>query len=285
MGKCMVKGGWFFLLTLLLLSCSRHSTHQAQGYIEGQYTYMATSVSGALIHLAVGRGDRVKKGQLLFTLESQPESDSYHVALENVKQAVAARDAILANLHYAKVTLDRNRILVRKKVLQPSELDKALASYESSTADLAKATASISAMKAELAKAIWVKDQKIMNAPLDAQVFDVYYRVGEYTTANQAVVSLLAPADIKVIFYINEADLGGMRLKEAVTVQCDQCEKVYPAQVSFISPRAEYTPPVIYSEQTREKLIYRIEAVFKPEDAIHLHPGQPVTVAYTHHAV
>lgn len=279
------KGGYLGIVFLLigLCSCSPNPNHEAQGYIEGRYTYMATPVSGVLKEWAVARGTQVKKGQLLFVLEEEPESDLYQAAVENLKQSVASRDAITANLSYSKIMYERYKILVPKNAIEKSALDNAKSAYLANIAQLAQANANIASTSAALAQAEWTLNQKKVYAPLDAIVFDTYYRVGEYTIANQSVLSLLAPADIKAIFYINEADLGGMQLGNEVSVHCDGCEKLYTGRISFISPSAEYTPPVIYSTETNEKLIYRIEAEFSPADAFHLHPGQPVTVTYKIH--
>jgi HlyD family secretion protein len=270
-------------LSIGLCGCSPDSSNEAQGYIEGRYTYMATPVSGVLKEWAVMRGTRVKQGQLLFVLEEQPESDLYDAALQNLKQSTASRDAIAANLTYAKIMYERYKILVPKNAIQQSMLDSAKSTYVATIAQLAQANANIAYNSATLAQASWTLNQKKVYAPVDAIVFDTYYRLGEYTIANQSVLSLLAPADIKAIFYISEADLGSIQLGDKVSVQCDSCEKLYFGRISFISPSAEYTPPVIFSTETNEKLIYRIEAEFKPTDAYHLHPGQPVTVTYKIH--
>jgi HlyD family secretion protein len=52
--------------------------------------------------------------------------------------------------------------------------------------------------------------------------------------------------------------------------------------VSFISPQAEYTPPVLYSQENRYKLVFLVELVFEPGPAAGLHPGQPVDVQFGH---
>jgi len=269
-------------IVIFLASCSR-SENRAQGYIEGRYTYIATPVSGILKQLLVSRGNLVKQGQTLFMLEQRPESDAYRAALESYHQAIASRDQVIADLTYAKLTFERNKVLVPKRAIEQSSLDNARARYESTMAQLAGANANIAVAEATLAQADWTQEQKTVYAPVDAIVFDTYYRLGEYTEEGKAILSLLAPQDIKVIFYISERDLGGIQLNDKVSVRCDNCQKTYSGRVSFISPSAEYTPPVIYSTETNEKLVYRIEAEFLPQDAYHLHPGQPVYVTYPHH--
>lgn len=269
------------VFVLALQGCSRTPPH-VQGYIEGRYTYMATPVSGVLKELFVERGSMVKRGDMLFALEEQPEIDAYHAAEENLKQSVASRDAIIANLAYAKIMYKRYKVLVPKNAIQQSQLDNAESIFLATQSQLVQANANIAASNASLLQARWTKEQKAVTAPVNAVVFDTYYRLGEYTEANQAVLSLLAPADIKAIFYVNERDLGKLRLGKKVVVACDGCSRSYTGRTSFISPSAEYTPPVIFSDQTNDKLIYRIEAEFGPEEAIHLHPGQPVRVSYAH---
>lgn len=268
-----------FCCLLNLMSCSRQSAHQAQGYIEGRYTYIASPVSGKITSLLVERGMRVKQADILAVLEGQPESEMYLAALENYQAAIAARNATVANLIYAKKTFQRYKILVPKNAIQQSQLDNAASIYYATDAQLAQADAQIASLKATLAQTAWTKSQKTLVAPVNAIVFDVYYRLGEYTIASQPIISLLAPQDIKVIFYVSERHLSQLQLGEKVTVNCDGCHP-YQAQISFISPSAEYTPPVIFSNETKVKLIYRIEARFSTQEAYQLHPGQPVSVSY-----
>lgn len=266
---------------LLMNSCSRQQENVAQGYIEGRYTYMATPVSGVLQQLLVQRGTRVKQGQLLFVLEAEPESDLYKAAVEAMNQSIESRNAIQANLEYNKLTYDRYKILVPRQAIQQSQLDNAKSLYESTLAQFWQASAKIAEEKAAVAQSKWTLEQKSIYAPVDGIVFDTYYRIGEYTEASKAILSLLAPHDIKAIFYIGQINLGSIQLNDKVSVRCDGCEKIYSGRISFISPTAEYTPPVIYSTETNEKLVYRIEAEFTPEVAIKLHPGQPVSVMYS----
>lgn len=277
---CWLERVLVAILVISLSSCQESSQTSAQGYIEGRYTYMATPVSGVLKELLVERGTMVKQGQKLFMLEEEPELDTYRAAVQNLQESIAARDAIIANLTYAKLTYERYKVLVPKKAIQQSALDNAESTLNATNAQLAQSKATIAASLANLAQAKWTKEQKVVVAPVNARVFDTYYRLGEFTIANKAVLSLLAPEDIKAIFYVPQPILGSLRLRQSVEVQCDGCVHPLSAKISFISPVAEFTPPVIYSIETNDKLIFRVEAVFKPEDAINMHPGQPVSVTF-----
>lgn len=267
----------------LATGCSRQPAWKAQGYIEGRYTYIATSVAGILTHLYVDRGKYVKAGDMLFVLEQQPESDKLKAAQDSLQQAIAGRNAINANLDFAKLTYQRYQILVPKKAIQQSALDNARSTYNATLQQLTQADASIAEANALLAQAQWMLKQKSVNAPVEGLVFDTFYRVGEYVEAGKPVLSMLAPENIKVIFYISEVNLGAIHLGDKVSVQCDGCQQNYEGTISFISPTAEYTPPVIYSNETNAKLIFRIEGSFAPDQARMLHPGQPVTVTSVSH--
>ena len=63
-----------------------------------------------------------------------------------------------------------------------------------------------------------------------------------------------------------------------MTLTCDACAANLSGVISFVAPQAEYTPPLIYSESSKSKLVYMIEARPSPEQAIRLNPGQPIEV-------
>jgi len=110
-------------------------------------------------------------------------------------------------------------------------------------------------------------------------VQDTLYVQGEWVPAGSPVISLLPPENIKIRFFVTEKGLGGLRLGQTVKISCDSCGPAINANISYVSPQAEYTPPVIYSKENRSKLVFLIEAKTSPVDAIKLHPGQPVDVA------
>ena len=96
--------------------------------------------------------------------------------------------------------------------------------------------------------------------------------------AGSPVVTVLPPANVKVRFFVPEPRLGAMRVGQRVEVSCDGCGAPVAAQVTYISPQAEYTPPVIYSRESRAKLVFLVEARANAADSARLHPGQPVDV-------
>ena len=90
----------------------------------------------------------------------------------------------------------------------------------------------------------------------------------------------MTPDNIRLIFYIPEEHFSQIKLGHEVTFECDGCQTAQKARITYISPQAEYTPPVIYSRESRAKLVYRIEANLPVKSAMNYHPGQPVQVNY-----
>jgi HlyD family secretion protein len=253
------------LVTIFIAGCSRHSPNQFQGYIEGEYVYVASPLSGTLQQLAVARGDRVETGQWLFQLERRAEADAARQASNNLAQAKA--NLALSEAEYAR----REQLRRDQGVISAEELDQARAQRDADQAH-------VEAQTAGLAKANWSFEQKEQFAPTNAFVQDTLYRVGEWVAAGKPVVELLPPDNLKVRFFVPETILPKIKPGQTVRVTFDGGNRDDSATVNYISTQAEYTPPVLYSQQNRAKLVYMIEATFSPADASHLRPGQPVDV-------
>ena len=130
--------------------------------------------------------------------------------------------------------------------------------------------------RSALASAEWKLQQRTGSAPAPGRVLDTYYRTGEMVPAGAAVLSLLPDGALRVRFFVPEPQLSSVRLGAPVRVTCDGCPGPLDAQVSFVSPKPEYTPPVVYAGDARSKLVYLVEA--RSSALQGLHPGQPLDV-------
>lgn len=304
-----------FLLSLLGLSgCHRHEV--LQGYLEGEYVYLASNYSGILKDLAVSRGQQVHKGQLIYVLDSEPEASTAAQAKQQWQQAqdtlrdlqsgqrntvlesiVAQRQQAVANLDYSKKTLERYRQLFARGVLAKASLDQAESNFRRDqnlvsqfAANLQEARqgardnqikaqlALVQAAKAAYDKALWQLQQKTIAAPTAGLINDTYYKPGEFVNAQQPVAALLPPENIYLVFYIPEPQRSQIKIGQSLQFTCDHCEGKYPAKVNYISAQAEYTPPVIFSRESRGKLVYRVQAALPLATAKRFYPGQPVEV-------
>jgi HlyD family secretion protein len=253
------------LAAALLAGCSGGSPGTFQGYIEGEYVYVAAPLGGALTNLAVARGDPVKAGPLLFELERGSEAAALDVAKKNLAQAGAS--LALSAAEFGR----REKLRADQGVISAEELDQAHAQRDTDAA-------LVESQQAALDKAKWSFDQKQQFAPADAQVHDTLYRQGEWVAAGNPVVVLLPPENLKVRFFVPETALAQIKTGQSVEVSFDSAAKKYSATINYISTQNEFTPPVIYNRENRAKLVYMIEAKFSPADAADLRPGQPVDV-------
>jgi len=265
------------LLSLSLFGCNQKDSHLYQGYAEGRYTYISVNFPGKLEKLNVERGMQINQNQALFTLDQEPEQSNYDKTLAQLNQAKAAVTQAESSLDLNKKTYERNKALVKVGDVSKEAFDTAQSAYEQSDAQLKQAKDNFNSLEANLRQSSWSLRQKTLYAPKAALVYDTYFLPGEWVPAGQPVVSLLSPQDIKIIFFVSEKMLGQLSLNQKISLSCDGCQKYYPAKITFISPTAEYTPPIIYSDERRDKLVYRIEAY--PDNPLFFHPGMPVKVS------
>lgn len=306
------------LALLLVTGCKPKSDGSWQGYIEGEYVYVSAPLGGTLTSLNVKRGDTVKNAQPLFALENVAETAAVQEASQKLAQAKAKRDNLLKGRRPSEIASLEARLAQNKVnsalaerdyerlnnlhksnsgAVSQEQLDQARSKFDASKAEAQSLQADIDTAKlggredeikaaelevtmlaAALAKTNWSVDQKQQASPADAVVHDTIYRPGEFVSAGSPIVSLLPPQNIKVRFFVPQDKLAGLKPGTAVQVSFDGTDKVYAATVSYIATQAEFTPPVIYSQQTRSKLVFMIEAQFSPTDSTALHPGQPVDV-------
>jgi len=306
-----------FLLAALLAGCQPVQEARLQGYVEGEPVLIAAQQSGQLTSLAVQRGDAVKAGMALFSQDQATEVANVNQAKAQLAQVQAQLAdlatgkrppeiaVVAAQLKDAEVKrklaaedLVRQQALVAKGFVSVQALDRArtqLASDEAAIAQMnaqvatarlpgredaqAAAQAQVAASQAVLDQSAIRLEQKSQRAPVSGQVQDTFYRTGEWVAPGQPVVSILPAENIKVRFFVPETRLGALKTGQTVQVNCDGCPNPLPATIRFISPTAEYTPPVLFSEKNRHRLVYLVEAWPQPKDAARLHPGQPVDVS------
>jgi HlyD family secretion protein len=303
-------------LSALLSACDRKGNGVVQGYIEGEFVYVASPMAGALRSLEVERGTEVKEGDPLFTLEDGYEKAAREEAARKVAQAEAnfedakqgqrptelqsmqaqldqARAALaLSQTEYqrqgllggtgvaSKQEVDRARSTRDQDQQRVSQLEAALetAQLGARAQQIVAAEAALKAQQAVLAGTEWSLSQKQQNSPKTGLVFDTLYREGDWVGAGKAVIILLPPANIKARAFVSQEKVGLIHQGDPVSLFVDGVKEPVTGRVSYISAKAEFTPPVIYSQEMREKLVFMIEISFDPKTAAKLHPGQPVDV-------
>lgn len=274
----IIKCLWILVFFGVLSACKKEATKPLQGYIDADYTYISSSFSGNLIKLNVARGNIINKGDLLFELDAQPEESQLNKAKANVAQAMAQIQIQKTQLEYQKVLLQRYKKLIRSGGISQEELDTTQNNYNNAKISLIAQEASMQSSMAELTKTEWMRSNKKIYSPISGYVYDTYFTIGELVPETRPVLSLVASENLKVVFYIFEPLLATLQLKQTVNISYNGYNKTIPATISYISSKSEYTPPYIFSENTRTKFVYRIEAKPIQTALLHLHPGQPVSV-------
>ena len=154
--------------------------------------------------------------------------------------------------------------------------DIAKANYDQAAARIAQIRAQEQQAQAALANARYQLSERDVIARTSGRVEDVYFRTGEYAPAMTPVVSILPPENIYVRFFVPETQFAQVQLGQKVAISCDGCAHASTATISFIAQQEEFTPPVIFSIGSREKLVFKIEA--RAPGGLKLNPGQPVQV-------
>ena len=309
----------FLVMILIQPGCERPPSNRVQGYVEGEYVYVASPYAGALASLSVRRGKQVSEGDPLFALDQVSEKAARDEAEKKLGQALAnfedakkgrrpsEIESLKAQLKYAQATLRLSMQEVARQENLKSipgaavemEVDRARAIRDQNQQRVAQlkadlhtgllgaradqvmaAEAEVRAREAALTKAEWALAQKRQAAPKAGLVFDTLYREGEWVEAGRPVIVLLPPDHIKVRMFVSETKVGAIKLGDLVQITVDGVQGLIQGKVSYISPRAEYTPPVIYSQENRKKLVFLVEALFDQNAARNLHPGQPVDVRF-----
>lgn len=285
-----------------------------QGYVEGENLYLAAPYEGKLVKKAVSRGDHVDKDQVLFQIDPKPESMAVEQLAEGQKEAEyltidlekprraleiqALEDQVYivdASLALANIRLKRYNELYQKQAVDLDHVDEARSYVKQLEATKAQAVANldlgmmgarvdqIKAQHARLSQAhlalslgMWKLSQKTVSAPTDGLIFDTYYQEGEFVPAGHPIASLLPRENIRIEFFVPARTLPKLQLNQTVEFTCEGCASVNKAVINYISPEAEYIPPLVYSRENSDKVVFRIKA--KIVDPLQFKPGQPVEI-------
>ncbi|MFZ6710639.1 HlyD family secretion protein [Undibacterium sp. TC9W] len=304
-------------VVFMLAACNENTSTAWSGYAEGEYVYISAPLGGKLDSIKVQAGQQVNKDSPLFALDAEAENAAHDEASARLTSAqaqasntekgrraeeIAVTQAQLtsaqAQAALARQELARQQQLVGQGFVSKSRMDDAQTNVKLAEARVAElnaalivaklparvderaaAQASADAAKEALRQTTWRSAQKSQNAPANAQVAEVFFRQGEYVQAGQPVLSLLPPENRKARFFVPEAELGKIAVGQAVSLHCDGCSASVPAHISRIASQAEYTPPVIYSNAQRAKLVFMVEAKPDQPGKLLLHPGQPLDVS------
>lgn len=287
----------------------------AVGYVEGDYVLLAPIEVAQVETIAVRRGERVEPGKPLVTLESADATIAVAQAEAALAQAqaqladlqvgkrpeeIAVLEATVrsakAQAEEARRVLVRTQDLFKRGIATQAQLDEAATALEVAQAQIGQSEANLAVAglparpetikaadnqvkqaQAALDQAKWRLSKRVLTAPAAGRVNDVIRNPGDTAGPSAPVLSILPDGAVKLTLYVPEAAFSSIEVGTHLAVRCDGCAPGLTARVSYVSPDPEFTPPVIYSLENRQKLVYLVEA--KPENAgTALQPGQIVDV-------
>lgn len=282
------------LAAFLLAACAEEDNGAFAGYVEADLLYLAPQDAGIVKSLAVKEGDKVAAGDVVFTLDptrltfaaaqARASADSAAARAEDdgamTKQIAEAEAA----LKLADQTFRRSRALVKDGAVSREKYDSDAATLAAAEARLERLRAEQEAMRREWDAAVAaasLAEKRVADlataAPAAGTIERIYRRPGEIAVTGDPVVALLSPENVKLKFFAPEEKLSSLALGDAVEFSCDGCAAPRKARISFIASEPQYTPPVIYSQKERTKLVFLVEA--RPDEPEGLRPGLPVTIA------
>jgi HlyD family secretion protein len=287
----------------------------AVGYVEGDYVLLAPNDVAQVESVAVKRGDRVEPGEKLVELEqddaeiavaqaeaalAQAQAQLADLQVGKRPEEIAVLEASVrsarAQADDAQRTLARTKDLLKRGVATQAQYDDAATQAEVAEAAIGQSEANLAVgklparpeqikaaqnqvdqAKAALHQAQWRLSKRTLTAPAAGRVNDVIRNPGDTAGPTAPVLSMLPDGAVKLTVYIPEAAFSSVKVGDMLSVRCDGCAPGLKARVSYVSPDPEFTPPVIYSLENRQKLVYLVEA--RPQgDGTRLQPGQIVDV-------
>jgi HlyD family secretion protein len=235
-------------LAAALGGCNEPRDPGYQGWVEADMIFVSPDESGRVTKLNVREGDEIKTGDQLYSVDDDMQQ---------------------ANLNQNKATLANAQ----------QSYDRALSLSKTGSGTQATLDAAVSALRVAEAQVVTSQTRlarRIGFAPVSGTVQQIYFREGETVAAQRPVLSIMPPGNMKVRFYVPESDLPKLSIGEEVRVSCDNCPADLTAKIYFLATQAEYTPPVIYSLDERNKLVYLVQARPSRPDALRV--GQPISV-------
>lgn len=261
------------------------------GYGEAHYVYASARDAGRINELLVAEGDVVTAGQAMFSLETGRDADAADAARLSAEAAAARANQALgdaiaraqAEAALANQTLTRTRTLFERGLIARARLDADQAAVNAAQAALAQARAEQSAARRDAAAATAQArgagrrlSEAAVSAPAAGRVERVYRRPGEVVAPGEPVLSILAPENMRVRFFAPQSQLSRLSPGATVAISCDGCPQGLTGKVTYVATEPQFTPPVIYSAENRDRLVFQVEA--SVSDPLAIRPGQPLQV-------
>lgn len=263
------------------------------GYGEARYVYIAAEDTGRIGEVLAEEGERVQQGAALFRLEPerlalnadslQADAAAADMRARRAGALAQASEEARAQARLAQISYERSRALLDQGFVAQARLDADKAALDAAEAALRRAEAEQEAARlqtAALSSAASLARRRVVDltvaARQDGVIHRIYRRQGEVVSAGEPLAALMVPGGMRVRFFAPEPLLVALPPGARVALACDACAEDLEGRVSFVASEPQFTPPIIYSQEERGKLVFLVEAI--PDDPMAIRPGLPVEV-------
>jgi HlyD family secretion protein len=256
------------LLCHILNSCENKKVYH--GYVEAEFKYISPTTSGILKTLNVKRGQKITKNETLFKIDDT----DLNVLIKNTELEISKSKA---KLQETSRSLYRFQELSKKNIISKADLDLKNSEFEQAVFAFESSKQNLISLEQKLKEAKPISES-------DFFVQETFFIEGEFVQAGRPVVSLLSNQNIKIRFFIPQKKLD-KKLHSMVFISSDSCKENIEGKITYISSQPEFTPPVIFNKDAREKMVFMIEAtpIISEENKEYwdcLLPGIPVDINF-----
>jgi HlyD family secretion protein len=249
------------------------------GRIEAVEIDITTKYSGRLTAILAKEGDMVEAGQVLANMDVQDLKAQVKQAEAEVRQtqqkrifAAAVIEQRKSELALSENDLERSRRLYESKSVSLQKLQHdetaeqtAKASLEATRAQLADAEAAIEAAVAKTDEIKAHLEDNVLKSPIGGRVLYRLAEPGEVLPAGGKALTLLDLTDVYMTIFLPTEQAGKINIGSEARILLDALPKVViPAKVSFVAPRAQFTPKEVETQTEREKLMFRVKVKIDP---------------------
>jgi HlyD family secretion protein len=293
----LAAGAW-----ALSTQLGREPADVLHGYAEGRFRMIAPETAGRIVEIAVRDGDTVREGALIARLDDAREQGELLRAEAAAEAAsarfddaaaggrepeiLAARELLAqarAGAQDAHDELDRVRPLFNQGVVPRARLDAAEAGARAADARVSEMRERVTlvelparehalkaldadarAAEAAVMVAREALEDRTLRAPSPGRIERVLRDAGETAGPTAPLARFLPEGEMLAVVFAPEAVAAGLHPGDRLGIACDGCAaEGLAAVVSHIASDAEYTPPIIYSDRERSRLVFRVEARFE----------------------
>jgi HlyD family secretion protein len=280
------------IITVFTINCGNdHDSKKYTSILEGTTIQVPALTGGQILEISTDEGKEVKQGDRMVRIDSlelflqyQQLSASYEEITAQKRIAITALERSERDLAYVRQKYERIEKLYHANSVAKQDFDditnqlsQVSSSRESAAQNLQTLTARQKQIEAQIALNRKKVHDTIIVSPADGIVTTKYYETGEAVASLRPVVEIMDISRLKAKIYIQETMLPEVRQGQQVAVAIDGSDKSFSGTVSWISPRAEFTPKSILTPDTRTSLVYAVEIDIANQDGI-MKDGMPVII-------